>query len=314
MKPLLQKEDTYALRGLCMLLIIVHHTYLCAVEDSSCYTPEWLDAAGAGWTWGYAPTGIFLFLSGYGMFFSLLRNHPLHFSYLGNKLVKIIKPWLFLWAVSLLIYILTNEHLSMRLAYYFFTYGMPPDNEAWFLRVITALYVVSFIVFRYVHNSSSCVVIISAICLVYCFLGKASGLGPWWFVTVLNFPCGMFVALHYKRVCCISPIVIVAVCVPIIAILYIFQAFYIVSSLLFSITAVCFLRFINIRNRLLNYIGVNSILFYLLEEPAISHLSTFAKGNFFMYAAVSICITFILSTIYTYVMIKVASWRKMCHD
>ena len=29
---LLEKDDSYALRGVCMIMIIVHHTYLSAID------------------------------------------------------------------------------------------------------------------------------------------------------------------------------------------------------------------------------------------------------------------------------------------
>lgn len=60
-----------------MIMIIVHHTYLSAIDMPQCHTDSWLRFLDIGWSWGYDGTGVFLFLSGFGMFFSLLRNRPI---------------------------------------------------------------------------------------------------------------------------------------------------------------------------------------------------------------------------------------------
>ncbi len=104
---LLEKNDSYALRGVCMIMIIVHHTYLSAIEMPGCHTDSWLADVGTGWLWGYGGTGVFLFLSGFGMFFSLRRNRLSGRAYIRSKFIRLFIPYLWLWAVSLIIYMLS---------------------------------------------------------------------------------------------------------------------------------------------------------------------------------------------------------------
>lgn len=48
---LLEKDDSYALRGVCMIMIIVHHTYLSAIDMPACQTDSWLSCLDIGWSW-----------------------------------------------------------------------------------------------------------------------------------------------------------------------------------------------------------------------------------------------------------------------
>ena len=106
---LLEKNDSYTLRGVCMIMIIVHHTYLSAIAMPGCHTDSWLADVGTGWLWGYGGTGVFLFLSGFGMFFSLRRNRLSGRAYIRSKFIRLFIPYLWLWAVSLIIYILYDS-------------------------------------------------------------------------------------------------------------------------------------------------------------------------------------------------------------
>lgn len=87
---LLAKEDSYPLRGICMIMIFFHHAF-------NRYTNLKFDNGGEEllnnyfssiWHWGFLATGIFFFLSGYGLFFSIQRNYPLNNKWLYKQLKK----------------------------------------------------------------------------------------------------------------------------------------------------------------------------------------------------------------------------------
>lgn len=193
---LLEKNDSYALRGVCMIMIIVHHTYLSAIDMPGCHTDSWLAGVGTGWLWGYGGTGVFLFLSGFGMFFSLRRNRLSGRAYIRSKFIRLFIPYLWLWAVSLIIYILyDSSQLTPRLLTSFLSLDIPPANEAWFYKVIIGLYVLSIIIFKAFSNPRTCVLAVASVCVAYyCLANYVLEMDPWWFITVLNFPSGMLTA------------------------------------------------------------------------------------------------------------------------
>ena len=279
-----------------MIMIIVHHTYLSAIDMPGCHTDSWLAGVGTGWLWGYGGTGVFLFLSGFGMFFSLRRNRLSGRAYIRSKFIRLFIPYLWLWAVSLIIYILyDSSQLIPRLLTSFLSLDIPPANEAWFYKVIIGLYVLSIIIFKAFSNPRTCVLAVSSVCVAYyCLANYVLGMNPWWFITVLNFPSGMLTALFYDKLRHIQPVYVILPGTLLFALLQYFHPNPTISSLLFSAVMINAVRYVNISNRMLGYIGTNSLLFYFLEEPAIDYLARPAAFSFYSYSIAAVLATLLL--------------------
>lgn len=279
-----------------MIMIIVHHTYLSAIDMPGCHTDSWLADVGTGWLWGYGGTGVFLFLSGFGMFFSLRRNRLSGRAYIRSKFIRLFIPYLWLWAVSLIIYILyDSSQLTPRLLTSFLSLDIPPANEAWFYKVIIGLYALSIVIFKVFRNPRACVLAVSSVCVAYyCLANYVLGMNPWWFITVLNFPSGMLTALFYDKLRHIQPVYVILPGTLLFALLQYFHPNPTISSLLFSAVMINAVRYVNISNRILGYIGTNSLLFYFLEEPAIDYLARPAAFSFYSYSAAAVLTTLLL--------------------
>lgn len=279
-----------------MIMIIVHHTYLSAIDMPGCHTDSWLADVGTGWLWGYGGTGVFLFLSGFGMFFSLRRNRLSGRAYIRSKFIRLFIPYLWLWAVSLIIYMLYDSSLlTPRLLTSFLSLDIPPANEAWFYKVIIGLYVLSIVIFKAFSNPRTCVLAVASVCVAYyCLANYVLGMDPWWFITVLNFPTGMLTALFYDRLRHIQPVYVILPGTLLFALLQYFHPNPTISSLLFSAVMINAVRYVNISNRILGYIGTNSLLFYFLEEPAIDYLARPAAFSFYSYSAAAVLATLLL--------------------
>ena len=279
-----------------MIMIIVHHTYLSAIEMPGCHTDSWLADVGTGWLWGYGGTGVFLFLSGFGMFFSLRRNRLSGRAYIRSKFIRLFIPYLWLWAVSLIIYILyDSSQLTPRLLTSFLSLDIPPANEAWFYKVIIGLYALSIVIFKVFSNPRTCVLAVASVCVAYyCLANYVLEMNPWWFITVLNFPSGMLTALFYDKLRHIQPVYVILPGTLLFALLQYFHPNPTISSLLFSAVMINAVRYVNISNRMLGYIGTNSLLFYFLEEPAIDYLAIPAAFSFYSYSIAAVLATLLL--------------------
>lgn len=279
-----------------MIMIIVHHTYLSAIDMPGCHTDSWLADVGTGWLWGYGGTGVFLFLSGFGMFFSLRRNRLSGRAYIRSKFIRLFIPYLWLWAVSLIIYMLYDSSLlTPRLLTSFLSLDIPPANEAWFYKVIIGLYALSIVIFKVFRNPRACVLAVSSVCVAYyCLANYVLGMNPWWFITVLNFPSGMLTALFYDKLRHIQPVYVILPGTLLFALLQYFHPNPTISSLLFSAVMINAVRYVNISNRILGYIGTNSLLFYFLEEPAIDYLAIPAAFSFYSYSIAAVLATLLL--------------------
>ena len=279
-----------------MIMIIVHHTYLSAIDMPGCHTDSWLAGVGTGWLWGYGGTGVFLFLSGFGMFFSLRRNRLSGRAYIRSKFIRLFIPYLWLWAVSLIIYILyDSSQLTPRLLTSFLSLDIPPANEAWFYKVIIGLYALSIVIFKVFSNPRTCVLAVASVCVAYyCLANYVLEMNPWWFITVLNFPSGMLTALFYDKLRHIQPVYVILPGTLLFALLQYFHPNPTISSLLFSAVMINAVRYVNISNRILGYIGTNSLLFYFLEEPAIDYLAIPAAFSFYSYSIAAVLATLLL--------------------
>ncbi len=279
-----------------MIMIILHHTYLSAIDMPGCHTDSWLAGVGTGWLWGYGGTGVFLFLSGFGMFFSLRRNRLSGRAYIRSKFIRLFIPYLWLWAVSLIIYMLyDSSQLTPRLLTSFLSLDIPPANEAWFYKVIIGLYVLSIIIFKAFSNPRTCVLAVASVCVAYyCLANYVLEMDPWWFITVLNFPSGMLTALFYDKLRHIQPVYVILPGTLLFALLQYFHPNPTISSLLFSAVMINAVRYVNISNRMLGYIGTNSLLFYFLEEPAIDYLAIPVAFSFYSYSIAAVLATLLL--------------------
>lgn len=213
-----------------------------------------------------------------------------------SKFIRLFIPYLWLWAVSLIIYILyDSSQLTPQLLTSFLSLDIPPANEAWFYKVIIGLYVLSIIIFKAFSNPRTCVLAVSSVCVAYyCLANYVLEMDPWWFITVLNFPSGMLTALFYDKLRHIQPVYVILPGTLLFALLQYFHPNPTISSLLFSAVMINAVRYVNISNRILGYIGTNSLLFYFLEEPAIDYLARPAAFSFYSYSIAAVLATLLL--------------------
>ena len=73
------------------------------------------------------------------------------------------------------------------------------------------------------------------------------------------------------------------------------------NSILFNAIApflfIYLIRIVNINNKLLNFIGVNSFLFYFIECPVLDEIVKFSYSNFPLYCLLAIVVTYLLTRI-----------------
>lgn len=88
-RPFMDIQDTYTLRGLCMLMIIVHHVIKLMPN-----CPMTI------WRWGDLGTAVFFFISGWGLYCSMEKRVKIDWSYFGLNIKKLIVPFLVVWLVT----------------------------------------------------------------------------------------------------------------------------------------------------------------------------------------------------------------------
>lgn len=300
-RPLLDYEDTYNLRGIVMLMIIVGHSFLrYPVGDDAYYFPAWLSRLHME-LWGSLGVSVFLFLSGYGLFLSLSkRAGTIDKKYLLSKVSRLFEPLVIYWIVELpVLFIFSRNELTPQIFWEIITFSIHPHLDNWFFKVIVATYVVTICLFKSRLSQGKIVIALFAAALVYMVTMAALGFGEWWFNTILCFPLGALVAYKYDAFEKLPTLVVCSAAMLVIAMLYL--AFYnrIVLHIAFVFLCIYLLRLVKIRSRLLFFIGMNSLVFYFMANPVYYHLMRFSYTNFPLFCVLSIVGTFILSWIVT---------------
>lgn len=321
-RELFAKEDTYSLRGLCMLAIIVHHIYQFSIikfqYDYDAVTSNLFQS------FGYLGTSVFFLLSGYGLFSSLKKHEPVTWSYVRKHMQKLIAPFLFIWFCDLCLCIIYGNVNMHSILTSLITFGLVGGgNSLWFLKEIIVIYLLLFFVFAITNNDKVKLLTIFILSIIFVFLSayKWNLINMWW-NSVLCFPLGMlcaqnrcrigrlisnkwklfvlwsvfFISFLLSRFCqsslCPDSFIVIAP-IPMI-----------ISSLLFSISVIGTIRYVKFNGLILDYIGKNSLIFYLAH---IFLLVNLLLHNFLLYVSFVIVGTFFISIAYGNIKTKISS-------
>lgn len=99
------KSNTYEVRGLCMLLILFHHIYVQLLGMDVNVPYVWMFLAPGG----YLGTGLFFFMSGYGLYYSMSSRKELPYSYLWKRLYKMYSVYVIAFVLAVFPLVLRNE-------------------------------------------------------------------------------------------------------------------------------------------------------------------------------------------------------------
>lgn len=296
MRELLNKDNTYCLRGIAMLMIIISHTFNgYPIDNETCYYPTWMN-----WLhmelWGGMGVAIFLFISGYGLFHSLSRKESINRQYIVAKVERLLVPFVIYWIVEIIVLFLFDlQELTPHIFYEIATISIHPDIENWFFKVIVVIYIVMLILFRCRISNGTRISVVFLLSVVYLFAMKELGVGQWWWNNILCFPLGAFVAHKRDWFTGIPSYLITLFTGGVIIALVCIHINTIVLHLNFVVFCIYAVRIVNIENKVLGYIGFNSFIFYFIECPVMDEVMMFSYSCFPLYSFLSVVGTFAIS-------------------
>lgn len=264
-RPLMDIIDTYSLKGICMLMIMCHHVLK--------LYPDCPDSIGR---WGYLGVAVFFLISGWGMYSSMAKKEDVTWGYFWKQMKKLLIPYMIIWPMAETMYCVRYpEYISaIGLIRDFFTLTFPPFPGMWFLKVIVVAYIISIITFILVKNRLARLAIVSLLSAAYYIVAwKIVKLPLYWYGTSLCIVAGMWMAAYKDQLQKIfDKKIIIFICAIV--------AYYItlhynllpipsrtVHSFVFAIAMVAAVSIFNIANPIMDYIGRNSLLFYLIHVP-----------------------------------------------
>lgn len=283
---------TTTLRAVCMIVIVFCHT---ANEFPHILHHYHLGALLLG---GRYATGVFFFLSGYGLTLSINRN-KIDLKYIGRHLSKLLVPYLFFWIFYFLIGILIGSNVvDITLLEDFLQLKMP-NADAWFYRTILAIYIVYFCLSTYTKEhapTTMCILILLyTVTLIY------FNVDSWWWNTICCFPLGILFA-HIKKIRCKIAPVWLATFFFLFFILHKLSAQFTLATIATPIVLCLCCAYLSQyyktpRNLpIFSFIGANSLYIYLMEAIPIDYMQPQQVG-FFVYVIGGFIITILLSYI-----------------
>lgn len=123
------KENTLALKGLCILIIVAHH-----YAQNFGFLPDFLRGFGA------IGCAVFFFISGYG-----LTKGPGDFKKWKNRFFRLYLPFFIANSLYLLYFIFWEKRSFGLLSGTKYLIGIPMTNIHWFIQVLLILYFAGFV-------------------------------------------------------------------------------------------------------------------------------------------------------------------------
>lgn len=244
-------QDTYTLRGICMLMIIIHHVLKYA---------EWAPIPIRG-IWGDMGTAVFFFISGWGLYCSMEKREKVDWKYLWMNMKKLLVPFFIVWSVTEVAYQIVHPEVEWS------GYG-----RIWFIQVIIGAYIVSILTFMTVKWRMLRLTIVLVLCLTYIYIGwKVLCLPQYRWGSVICFPAGMWLSAYRRE---LKPVLEQKWAIVIISLFlyWLFRNYDFLPlraclkySIPFCLFFVSMGSIVNIQSKWLYFIGKNSLLFYLIH-------------------------------------------------
>lgn len=292
----LNRDYTCLLRGICMIMIVVSHT---ANEFTELLIQYHLNSI---WICGKFATGIFFFLSGYGLTLSIKRN-KVDSVYIFRHIRNLIYPYFIFWLFYFLTGLCVGRFSSGNIPYIDFLFLKMPNADTWFFRTIFGVYIVYFAMARFIKPFAD--ICIAVIIILYVFVLAYLGVSSWWWNTILCFPVGILYA-NYSHILAKSASIkslLFIICLFIIS--YKYVPFYYVKEICPAVICCLFFAYLSLRVSIplkkstvpisiVAFIGQNSLYMYFMETIPIDYMNS-KEAGFIVFVFGSIIATIVLT-------------------
>lgn len=302
----LSYDNTLPLRGILAVEIVLGHFY---GRVSDCSLIQFNNRAGV------LVVGMFLFLSGWGLYESSLRKKNYFKGFLQKHLCNILLPVYGLYLITVFAFrdsykLAPQEWIKEILGGHIFSFAN------WYIWELLLLYLVFYLLYKnFDYRLSNAIMIVGMI--IFIVIGSYMQIGSRWYGSILCFILGIMCSQNKEQLSIwlserIGRTISVSV-ILFLASLYIFLKFeslFIVnaiftclSSLLFCITAVVALSCVRIGNVLTCFLGkISYEVFIIHASLMIFWRNRLAQANDFVYTSVVIVSVIGISYIFNLVM------------
>lgn len=194
-KPQLNKEETLTFKGLMILFVLVGHA--CNFILRGCMS-SWLINNLA--SFGLYAVSMFLFMSGYGLMYSLEKKGLEYLNdFLRKRLTKVMIP-LILTTILFLPVNIIIQHQTCQEILNAFLRGVPSLRFSWFAYMIVVAYLIFYFCARWLGYCLKLVVGVSVGLLLYAMVLRVMGWKEHWYASSLSIPFGMLICYYRDKI------------------------------------------------------------------------------------------------------------------
>lgn len=191
-KVYLNKKTTDWIRGIAILIIVIHHAVLQNNKFAFLYPFQVM---------GYGAVAAFLLLSGYGIGMSYRFKENYLDGFLKKKILRLYITFWTAYVVLSLGAIISGNPISINIIVSNLITMTVIDTATWYIKVQAGLYVIFYLIYRRnVLKEKIREIALWSICVIYMILCIIMKMKPYWYFTVLWFPVGLSIALHKNKI------------------------------------------------------------------------------------------------------------------
>ena len=177
------------LKGLCVLLILANHV-VAATSSKYCFSNLYLN-------FGNCTVALFFLISGYGTMYGYLNKKNYFKSFLKNKAIKILFPYLIANLIFLSVRIVSNS-FSLNNIFTSFLKGEPLVPFSWYIVTIMYLYITFYISFK--QNKINKNVLFLTFCVFYFLIVRYFfSWSSHWYTSFMGFAIGVYLSGLFNK-------------------------------------------------------------------------------------------------------------------
>ncbi|AAK79370.1 MULTISPECIES: acyltransferase family protein [Clostridium] len=184
----LSKKSTDCIKGLSILVIILHHISLRMqpVGFMGIYT-----------CLGHLAVSMFLFFSGYGLMVSKLKKKNYFKGFFSKRLSKVYLPFVIINAITIILTsLIFGTKFNLKDIIFYLSGLSLIDSTQWFVIAILVFYLCFYVCFKFLSTNLAQHILLF-LTFVYFFAMIFMGFREWWYNTAFCFPLGVYAAINY---------------------------------------------------------------------------------------------------------------------
>lgn len=191
-------NDTKSIKGILVCMVLISHLH----GRVGLFSQSLLGTAFSAF--GNLAVSSFFFLSAFGLYESYTRKGK---SYITHFFPNKILPYYGMCCVTIAMYLVRDLLLTgtthWPTFFQSFLFGKTIVDLGWYLQALLVLYVIFFLVFRFVQKRQ--ILFVTALITIYCGICAIAGLAETWYESVLCFAFGLLCAKHKDKVFTLFP-------------------------------------------------------------------------------------------------------------